>query len=181
MNWSLSDLMKHKEPLHFNENLDLKEDLISRTSEVLDVKLVKVDGYAIKDRDAVLVSAKVTGEIVVPSSRSLQPVNFQLDFPVNEYYVEAGTSLDRFDATETVLPVQDDQIDFSKAVTDNIILQIPMQIFSPDEENGKVPMPAGDDWEVISEEDEKDAQIKQVDPRLAKLKDLFNSEDSDPK
>ena len=73
MNWSLSDLMKHKEPLHFNENLDLKEDLISRTSEVLDVKLVKVDGYAIKDRDAVLVSAKVTGEIVVPSSRSLQP------------------------------------------------------------------------------------------------------------
>lgn len=181
MNWSFSDLMKHKEPLHFNESLDLKKDLVNRVSEILDVSLIKVDGYAIKDRNAVLVSAHVTGKIVVPSSRSLQPVDLGLDFTINEYYVAEGTSLDRFESTETVLPVQDDQIDFSKAVADNVILQIPMQIFSPDEESGKVPMPSGKDWEVVSEQDEQEVQTKQVDPRLAKLKDLFKSEDSDLK
>ncbi|WP_412988246.1 YceD family protein [Pediococcus siamensis] len=179
MNWSLSDLMKHKEPLHFTESLDLKADLVSRMAEILDVKDIQVDGYAIKDRGAVLISAQVTGRIVVPSSRSLQPVDLKLDFTINEYYVAQGTSLERFDATDTVLSVEDDQIDFSKAVADNIILQIPMQIFSPEEINGEVPMPTGEGWQVISEQDEQEAQTKQVDPRLAKLKDLLHSENNE--
>ncbi|AVK99764.1 YceD family protein [Pediococcus inopinatus] len=181
MNWSLSDLMKHREPLHFNENLDLKEDLINRSFGISDASLIKVDGYAIKDRDAVLVSAKVTGKIVIPSSRSLKPVDLNLDFSISEYYAVEGTNLDRFGPEETVLPIEDDQIDFSRAVADNIILQIPMQVFAPEEETGDEPMPSGNDWEVVSEQDAEKAQTNHVDPRLAKLKDLFNSESSESK
>ncbi len=173
--------MKHREPLHFSENLDLKEDLVNRSFGVSDASLIKVDGDAIKDRDAALVTAKVTGKIVVPSSRSLKPVDLDLDFSINEYYVVEGTNLDRFGPEETVLPVKDDRIDFSRAVADNIILQIPMQIFSPEEETGNEPMPAGKDWEVVSEEDKEEKKINHVDPRLAKLKDLFKSENSESK
>ena len=43
-------------------------------------------------------------------------------------------------------------------------------------------MPSGNDWAVLSEEDyakPKEAQAQQIDPRLAKLSELFNDSEDD--
>ena len=43
-------------------------------------------------------------------------------------------------------------------------------------------MPSGNDWAVLSEEDyanQKEAQAQQIDPRLAKLSELFNDSEDD--
>ena len=53
--------------------------------------------------------------------------------------------------------------------------------FTEEEKQGSA-MPSGNDWAVLSEEDfanQKEAQAQQVDPRLAKLSELFNESDDD--
>jgi uncharacterized protein len=54
-----------------------------------------------------------------------------------------------------------------------------MHILSPEEEAGKT-MPSGHDWNVLSVDDYEDqkAELKTVDPRLAKLKNFFKDKDS---
>ncbi len=68
--------------------------------------------------------------------------------------------------------VKDDVIDVDKLVEDNVVLQVPMQVLTPDEEQ-KGTMPSGAEWQVVSEVAAESEQDKQVDPRLAKLKDLL--------
>ncbi|CAM3081545.1 YceD family protein [Lactiplantibacillus plajomi] len=184
MKWSLSQLKSTREtPLQFDEALDLKHPLMTRYSEIMDVKTVHVKGIASYDKDSVLISAAVEATLTLPSSRSLTPVDVPLAFQMTEYYVPQGTDLSRFDEevdTVIILP-EDDILDFDVAVEDNILIHIPMQILSEAELNGE-PMPTGKGWEVLSEDDLADqaAELKTVDPRLAKLKDLFpDQEDKD--
>ncbi|WP_318766356.1 YceD family protein [Lactiplantibacillus carotarum] len=184
MKWTLSQLKSYREtPLQFDEALDLKHPLMTRYAEIIDVQPVQVKGYVSYDKGSVLISATVTTTLTLPSSRSLTPVAVPLAFQMTEYYVPQGTDLSRFDEEEDtviILP-EDDILDFDVAVEDNILIHIPMQILSEAELNGE-PMPTGQGWEVLSEDDLADqaAELKTVDPRLAKLKDLFpDQEDKD--
>lgn len=182
MKWSLTELRKNhrNDPLMFDETLNLKADLMERYgNEVLDIGPVHAKGLAsvVGGGDVVIV-AQVTADLTVPSSRSLAPVDFPVNFKMTEFYVSDPTAVQRFEKTDVVMVVTDDQIDLDKAVGDNIILQIPMHILSNAEQQGEA-MPTGQDWEVVSEENleavEKENQP--VDPRLAKLKDFFPDQD----
>ena len=182
MKWSLSQLKSYREaPLQFDEALDLKHPLMMRYPEILDVKSVHAKGYVSYDKDNVLISATIDATITLPSSRSLTPVDVPLAFQMTEYYVPQGTDLSRFDEeqdTVIILP-EDDILDFDVAVEDNILIHIPMQILSEAELNGG-PMPTGKGWEVLTEDDLADqaAELKTVDPRLAKLKNLFPDQET---
>ncbi|ASL79673.1 YceD family protein [Lactiplantibacillus plantarum] len=184
MKWSLSQLKTYREtPLQFDEALDLKNSLMSRYPEIIDVKSVHATGLASYDKDNVLITAKIDAMLTLPSSRSLTPVDVPLAFQMTEYYVPQGTDLSRFDEeTDTVIILpEDDILDFDVAVEDNILIHIPMQILSEAEQDG-APMPTGKGWEVLSEDDQalQAAELKTVDPRLAKLKNLFpDQEDKD--
>ena len=77
-----------------------------------------------------------------------------------------------------VLPDPHDTIDFDNVLAENIIEQIPMQVLSEDEKNSSQ-MPNGKGWEVIAEDNINQAPDKEhVDPRFAKLKNLFPDQDS---
>ena len=72
-----------------------------------------------------------------------------------------------------------DSIDFDTALAENIVEQVPLRVLSAEEKSGK-PMPNGKGWSVISEDDYKAQQQKddKVDPRLAKLQNLFPDQDN---
>ncbi|UQS85281.1 DUF177 domain-containing protein [Apilactobacillus apisilvae] len=183
MKWVLKELSDYKnEPLSVSEKLDLSQDIMDRYSKyVISAKdKFDVDAYVFYDNGNAIVNAHVRGNIVVPSSRSLTPVNLPLDFKIDEVYVDTKAQLKKYEEDDEAafLLEDDDVIDFDKSVADNIILQIPMHILSPEEKNGSK-MPEGNDWEVISEEEyeTQKADNKKVDPRLAKLKELFNDSD----
>ncbi|UQS86696.1 DUF177 domain-containing protein [Nicoliella spurrieriana] len=185
MKWYLSDLKDYKAvPLSEQAELDLKDDLLSRyADQILDVHPVTVQSHVFYDQGNAIVNAQVKGEITVPSSRSLTPVKFPLDFSINEVYVPDEAALRRFEQDDgnagEIALVTDEEgaIDFDKAVADNIILQIPMHILSPEESEFNI-MPTGEDWQVVSEDDfnHPKAADKPVDPRLTKLKDFFNQD-----
>ncbi|GAK46984.1 DNA-binding protein [Secundilactobacillus oryzae JCM 18671] len=177
MEWSLKDLVRdHKhEPLQFDETVDVKADLTSRDAvQVLDVDPVNVKGVLSVDKGHVILYVRLKTQLTVPSTRSLTPVKLPLDFSFTEFYVGDAAAVNQFEEDDVVIVVEDDVIDFSKAVADNILLQIPMQVLS-DEEVNSSKLPEGPDWEVIREDELEahKAENKQVDPRLAKLKELF--------
>ncbi|MCL0311808.1 DUF177 domain-containing protein [Apilactobacillus xinyiensis] len=177
MKWSLNELSSYQDaPLSVTEKLDLEKDLLDRYPKyILSVDPVTVSAHVFYDSGNVIVNAKVTGKMVVPSSRSLDPVNVDLDFNINEVYVKDEYNLKKYEELgDVAFLIENQKIDFDKSVADNIILQIPMHILSPQEEEGKE-MPEGSFWKVISEQEYNNpkAEDKTVDPRLAKLKDYF--------
>lgn len=173
MEWYFTELRKHKEPFQFDETMDLEQSLIERFPDVV-IKCSPIifKGSVTNDGDSVIIDAEISCELVVPSSRSLSPVQMNLDFHISEIYVDRASLMDDFPQEEVVILVQDDQIDVNKLIEDNIVLQVPMQVLTPEEEDQGI-MPSGSEWQVISEVDDESEQDKQVDPRLAKLQDLF--------
>jgi uncharacterized protein len=82
---------------------------------------------------------------------------------------------------EEILVLDTDTIDLTDSIEDNILLAIPMQVFS-EEELRTTDLPKGNDWEVVSEEDylqKKEEVAETIDPRLAKLSELFNESEDD--
>ncbi|MDU6523476.1 MAG: YceD family protein, partial [Enterococcus sp.] len=79
---------------------------------------------------------------------------------------------------EEILVIDNDTIDLTDSIEDNILLAIPLQVFS-EEEKQATDLPKGNDWEVVSEEEyfQKKESAETIDPRLAKLSELFNEED----
>lgn len=180
MKWSLVELEKYQEtPLQFNETLDLKNELMNRDKQILDLMPVDVEGFVVvEDEDYILhYTAKTT--ITLPSSRSLEPVELPMNFSVDEVFMtpERYEQLDESTPAEDVLLLEKQQLDLSDSVADNILLEIPMQVLTEEEKQFDT-MPSGEDWTVISEEEynrQKEAETEEsVDPRLADLSSLLD-------
>ena len=65
-------------------------------------------------------------------------------------------------------------------IEDNILLNLPLQVYTPEELESDE-MPSGADWEVVSEETfarkRQEEKSDQIDPRLAGLKALLEDEE----
>ena len=182
MKWSLNELHRYSdEPLHFNSTFDLKASLTKRfPKEILDAQPVKVDGYVNYNNGDATVSANVKGQITVPSSRSLEPVQMPLDFDLSETYTADESHLDRYEDDEVVfvLPRNHQVIDFDNSLVENIYEQIPTRVLTPDEQLHDE-LPSGKGWSVTEEATHDNQDTNHVDPRFAKLKNLFPDQDSD--
>lgn len=181
LKWQFAELAKYKqEALNFEETVDIKEALLADFGDlILDATPLNVKGMAQADQEDIIVHARVTGELTVPSSRSLKPVQLPVDFEIDEVYLQDEGHQERYGLEDSVIMVEDGLIDFLQAVVEFTVLQVPLQILTPEEENE--PMPQGNEWAVMTEDEY--AQQKQEEPAsantpLANLKDLF-SEDND--
>lgn len=187
MKWSLLELNKYKEePLVFSETLHLKEELLQRDDTLLDVSPIKVEGLLAVNKSEYLLHYTIQVTVTVPSSRSLEPVALPMQITVDEVFMtkeQMDTRDERFAAEEIIL-LDKPTIDLDESVEDNILLSIPIQVLTEEEQNSQE-MPSGNDWEVISEEayleSKQKATEQTVDPRLAKLSELLsdNAEEED--
>jgi len=184
MKWSLLELKKYQEtPLMFEETLDLKSQLIKRDGQIIDLSPVKITGMMSVGKHEYLLHYRVETTITLPSTRSLTPVALPMDFTVDELFMtpEQFQRRDEMIPEEDVLIIEGQTISLDDSVADNLLLAIPMQVLTEEEKNS-TEMPSGNDWAVLSEEDyanQKEAQAQQIDPRLAKLSELFNDSEDD--
>lgn len=181
MKWSLLELRKYQEtPLTFHETLDLKADLMKRDNLILDVAPVTVDGFVSVDNQGYLVHYTVQTTLTVPSTRSLEPVALPMDFTVDELFMTKEQYQLRDDqlSAEEILLIEDAKLDLTESIEDNILLAIPMRVLTEEEEK-TTDFPKGTDWEVVSEEEYARRKLEEaetkVDPRLAKLSELFDA------
>ena len=183
LKWSLNELKKYpNETLSFSETVDLKESLMARDSELLDVSPIHINGMLALDAEEVILHMNVSLSVTLPSARSLKPVDCPLTFSIDETYIPLALfdSIEK-NEEEVVLPLKYDWIDLKESIEDAVLLHLPIQAFTEEEEKGRE-MPSGKDWAVISEEEysllEKEKAEEKVDSRLAKLQNFF-AEDSE--
>ncbi|APX72546.1 YceD family protein [Companilactobacillus allii] len=177
LNWDVQDVRKYKDkPFAFDEELDLKKELMERSEDISSVGVAKISGQLFNDNGLVISDIKVDVPVTVPSTRSLEPVEIPLKFRINEAYNIDDIDTEDIDENTIIIPIDDDHptVNVYESILDNILLNIPSQVLTKEEINGKN-MPSGNNWEVISEEDyqKQKEEDKQINPEFAKLKNLF--------
>lgn len=183
MKWSLLELRKYQDmPLTFEEILHFKDELMERDKQIIDLAPVSVKGLVTVSEKEYLLHYTVETIITLPSTRSLLPVELPMQFSVDEIFMtpEQYEQREESISDEEVLILENQTLDLSDSVADNILLEIPMQVLSEEEKNTNE-LPSGDDWVVLSEDEYQHQQESKeqttIDPRLAKLSSLFNEEE----
>ena len=179
MNLFTQEIRKNPEGLAFDQELDLLEELQKRNPEILDLKNVTATGRVAYDTGLYVLDYQLTYTIVLASSRSMEPVELQESYPVTEVFAEDVQSDADIEALEEdlILPIEGGKIDLSESVADNILLNIPLKVLTPEEEAGKGFI-EGNDWKIMTEEEYQEAQAikKEENSPFAGLQGLFDEE-----
>jgi len=186
MKWALSELNKFRgSQLDFIETIDLSTSLKNREPSIIDISPIKVNGFLEVDELGYYAHMTIETLLTVPSSRSLTPVSLPMNLQIDEEYMTPR----QYDALKDVpeddksliIVLEKDLIDLTEAIEDFILLNLPLQVLT-EEEQQSTELPKGDFWQVVSEDDikvEKETEAAStIDPRLAKLSEFFN-EDND--
>ena len=179
MNLYTQEIRKNPEGLAFDQELDLLKELQKRNPEILDLKDVTATGRVAYDTGLYVLDYQLTYTIVLASSRSMEPVELQESYPVTEVFAEDAQSEADIEALEEdlILPIEGGRIDLSESVADNILLNIPLKVLTPEEEAGQGFI-EGNDWKILSEEEYQAAQAikKEENSPFAGLNGLFDEE-----
>ena len=102
---SFSRIQNSKEPLtHIERDLEMRPEFFKRSKDLLsDAKNVKVSGDLFYQEPFVTGSFHVTADLVVPSSRSLKPVDYHEDFTFTENYIDRKPTKEELEEKEIVL------------------------------------------------------------------------------
>ena len=179
MNLYTQEIRKNPEGLAFDQELDLLKELQKRNPEILDLKDVTATGRVAYDTGLYVLDYQLTYTIVLASSRSMEPVELQESYPVTEVFAEDAQSEADIEALEEdlILPIEGGRIDLSESVADNILLNIPLKVLTPEEESGHGFI-EGNDWKIMTEEEYQEAQAlkKEENSPFAGLQGLFEEE-----
>ena len=180
MNLYTQEIRKNPEGLVFDQELDLLKDLQKRNPEILDLKDVKTTGRVAYDTGLYVLDYQLTYTIVLASSRSMEPVEIKESYPVTEVFAEDVQSEADIEALEEdlILPIEGGKIDLSESVADNILLNIPLKVLTPEEEDGQGFI-EGNNWKIMTEEEYQEAQAikKEENSPFAGLQGLFDGEE----
>ncbi|RVU70005.1 MULTISPECIES: DUF177 domain-containing protein [Lactobacillus] len=170
--------------VHIEREIEMRPEFFDRAKKlVFKADHVMVVGDLFYDEPYVTGNFRVTADLVVPSSRSLKPVDYHEEFSFTENYTQNKPSKEELDENpDPIVLVKDDVIDLQTAVEDNILLNIPTTILTKEEKEQDI-YPEGKDWEVVSEASFKEGKKNQINPAFAKLKILLDqkNDDSDKK
>ncbi|MGY3765123.1 YceD family protein [Vagococcus vulneris] len=185
MKWSLTELNKFRgTQIDFDETVDILESLKRRESSIISMTPVHVTGFIDVDPTSYIAHYTMETILTLPSTRSLTPVDLPMSLTIDEVYMTeqqlAYLPSDISDEEKSlIMPLEKDLIDLQNAVEDFILLNLPLQVLTEEEEHSN-DMPKGEFWNVISEEDYsetvKSESESTVDPRLAKLSELLNED-----
>jgi uncharacterized protein len=169
MKWTISQLQKIRDKdLQIDGLVDVT-DIKERDPEIREVSPIKVTGRADISSSQITFHLHLSGELILPCSRTLVDVKYPIDIDTTEIFLlkTAGFDYDGDDVTV----VENDVVDLLPVIKENLLLEIPMQVFCEDVNSEEAAPQSGNDWAVISEEENK----QKIDPRFAKLADFFDN------
>ena len=152
--------------IDFEHFLDLGK-IQSSSSEIVLANPVKVKGSVYKTDEDLYLDAKVSYEYYENCSRCLKEFVNKEETVLSGRLMEASQSSDTED--EFVFLYDGDQIEITEQVFTSILLSLPMKSLCNDNCRGLC-LVCGKDLNI----EECSCDIQEIDPRLAKLKDLFD-------
>lgn len=172
MKWSINQLNQlARKGLTIDEIVDVS-DLKDIDKTIRDVSPVHITGRGDLSSTKATFHLTISGSMILPCSRTLVDVKFPFEIRTTETFLLRDTSDFDLESDDDVHQVRGEVIDLLPLIKENILLEIPIQIFSDDSNSQDGAPQSGQDWEVISEEDNK----KKIDPRLAGLAKFFEDE-----
>lgn len=161
----LSELLKNKT---YKKSIDFsydKEKLIFDGEEIVFKRPIKVEGLLSVTGDILYLDLNIDTEVELMCSRCLDSFNYVLNFNVNEKF-----SLDEDIEDEEVTIVESENLDITEFIENSIVSTLPMKKLC-DESCKGLCQRCGTNLNKST----CSCYKQDVDPRLAKLKDLFSN------
>ena len=159
MNYDLTRLNNNiDKSIPINETYSFSPEELKGT-DLLKLDNVRINGELIKNSlGNIELNVVVDGVMVLPCAITLKPVDYPFNIEISgeleelmEEFVNFSTN---FQNSIDILPI----------IWENILMEIPSRVISPDADDMKT---SGDGWKLIEDES------KDENPELAKLKDLL--------
>lgn len=174
MKWSMIQLQKFRNKgLTFNEVIHL-DSLKNRDSNIQSVSPIRVSGTAEIDSKKVTFYLHIEGELILPSSRTLEDVHFPLDINSTEIFMYQLNEYED-DSELNLHVIEGEMIDLTPIIEELILLEIPMQVYNEEDDISSFFNP-GQDWKFVQDSQEK--KQDKIDPRFAELAKFLKKDDS---
>lgn len=171
MKWTITQLQKYRDKgLVLDEKMDVTE-IKEDDKQIRDVSLIHVTGRADISASKITFHIRLTGELTLPCSRTLVDVKLPIDIKTTETFL-LKANYESLGSDEDYTVVKGDVIDLTPIIRENLLLEVPLQVFCEDANPEGAAPQSGNDWAVVTEEE----QQKKVDPRLAELAKFFDND-----
>ncbi|MBM7692379.1 uncharacterized protein JOC77_001809 [Peribacillus deserti] len=172
MKWTITQLQKYRDKnLQLDESVDVS-DIKELDKQIRDASPMHITGRVDISSSKITFHLHINGKLILPCSRTLVDVEYPIDIDTIETFLLNTEYEDPY--AENSYSVEGDVIDLLPVIKENILIEIPIQVFCDDIDSEDAAPQSGKDWEVLSEEDQK----KKIDPRLAKLANFFENENN---
>ena len=123
-------------------------------TDLLKLDNVKIVGELHKNvLGNIVLSVDVSGVMVLPCAVTLKPVDYPfslvIDDEIEKLYENIEEKSTNLQNTIDILPI----------IWENILMEIPMRVVSPDAENVKL---SGDGWKLVTDEDNKNNPLSEL-------------------
>ena len=149
--------------LIIDEIIRFNKDEYSNT-DILELSDVKLNGVITKlDTGEISLDIEVIGEMILPCSITLDPINYPLNIKINEIIDEKDENNLRKDANT---------LELKEFLWQNIVVEIPLRVVSDHAYDKEY---KGNGWKLITEEDKKENHNKSLEV----LKQLLEKEEEE--
>lgn len=171
MKWTLSQLQKYRNKEFLIDETIQVDEIKQSDPTIREVSPIHVTGRADIGSTRVTFHLKIEGHLILPCSRTLVDVNYPIHVETTETFL---LQVSEFEAEEETHQLIGDTIDLMPVIKELLLLEVPMQVFSEDDQREGAAPQSGKDWEVVRE----DEQSNKIDPRLAGLAKFFDENDT---
>ena len=144
LKWSMIQLQKFRNNgLIINETIDLPA-IKERDTQIRSISPILVQGKADIDSKKVTFHLHITGELILPSSRTLKDVKFPINIQSTETFMYEVPDVESIDVN--LHPIDGEIISLTPIIEELILLEIPMQVLSAEDEPMPSSLSSGKDW-----------------------------------
>ncbi|WP_050614674.1 YceD family protein [Bacillus testis] len=170
MKWTITQLQKYRgKGLVLDEKVDVSE-IKETDAQIRDVSLIHVTGKADVNATNITFHIHLSGVMVLPCARTFVDVEYPIDISTTEVFLLDDNYESQEHEFSTI--VKGDVIDLMPIIRENLLLEVPMQVFCEDASPEGAAPQSGKDWAVVT----SDQQEKKIDPRLADLAKFFDND-----
>lgn len=165
MKLDVSELLKREKAvkeLHLEVN---KKSFYDGSETIQLLQPIKLDGILTKLGDSLTLNCAINTVLELTCSRCLQKFGYSVDMTIEEEF----TNSEKANKDGDVIFIDSDTIDITEVVENNIIITLPIKRLCKEHCKGLCHR-CGTDLNLSTCECGKD----DIDPRLAKLKDMFS-------